>query len=322
MVKVSIILPIYNVERYLPKCLDSLTAQTLEDIEIICVNDGSTDNTLQILQQYAAKDKRIKIINQANAGPGVARNNGIAAAKGEYIAFVDPDDWVEIEAYEELYQIIKKENADMAEFAFAVHEEKDGKVKIKDKLYKDLIVDVKKYPQFLFGNDIAVWNKLFNAEFIRKNKISFSAGYCAEDMIFTVSTRATAAKIIYIDKVYYHYLHRKSSITHKKSAVNLTVPNFVADTKQFLLQHNCYENYADNFWEPALRILAIHYRKLPDECIDEYNRRCKAIMTDELYSRYTNYTKELSLLQKLFSVRYNGKVYEVRLLGLKIKIKL
>ena len=102
MPKISVIVPVYKVEKFLPKCLESLINQTLKDIEIICINDGSPDNSLKILEEYAKKDSRIKIINQKNAGPSVARNNGMSAASGEYIGFVDSDDWIDLDFYEKL----------------------------------------------------------------------------------------------------------------------------------------------------------------------------------------------------------------------------
>ena len=95
MVKISIIIPVYNVENYLRVCLNSIVNQSLSDIEIICVNDGSVDNSLDILKEYAAKDNRFVIINQENCGQGIARNKALDIAKGKYIAFVDPDDWIE-----------------------------------------------------------------------------------------------------------------------------------------------------------------------------------------------------------------------------------
>ena len=96
MTKISIIVPVYNTEKFLEKCLNSLIKQTLKDIEIICINDGSIDNSLQILRKFANKDKRIQIINQTNSGLSIARNAGINKATGEYIGFVDSDDWVDL----------------------------------------------------------------------------------------------------------------------------------------------------------------------------------------------------------------------------------
>ena len=99
MVKISVIVPIYNVSNYLKRCLDSLIRQTLKDIEIICINDGSSDNSLEILVQYSQKDSRIKIINQENRGVSEARNSGINIAQGEFLSMVDPDDWIENNLY-------------------------------------------------------------------------------------------------------------------------------------------------------------------------------------------------------------------------------
>ena len=119
-VKVSVIVPVYNVEKYLKDCLDSVVNQTLEDIEIICVNDGSTDNSLAILEEYAEKDSRIKIITQENKGLGGARNTGLYHANGEYISFIDSDDWIELNTFEELYNMSKNLDLDMLMFQMKV----------------------------------------------------------------------------------------------------------------------------------------------------------------------------------------------------------
>lgn len=115
MPKISVIIPVYNVEQYLPQCLDSLKNQILSDLEFICINDGSVDGSLDILQAYAAEDHRFVIINQKNRGQGYARNKGLEAASGEYIGFVDPDDWVEPDMYEQMYNLAEKYNADTVE---------------------------------------------------------------------------------------------------------------------------------------------------------------------------------------------------------------
>ena len=114
MPKVSIIVPVYNVEKYLSKCLDSIVNQTLKDIEIICINDGSVDNSQSVLEAYAKKDTRIKVINQENLGLSCARNKGIDIAQGEYIGFVDSDDWIDLEFYEELYNNAINTQSDIA----------------------------------------------------------------------------------------------------------------------------------------------------------------------------------------------------------------
>ena len=144
--KVSVILPIYNQEKYVSKALDSLNVQTLKDAEFICINDGSTDNTLSILNEYAQKDSRIKIINQKNQGTGRARNNGLKVAQGEYIAFLDPDDWMERDALESLYKKSKEQDCDMLIFNFKRIDE-DGNIlslfNLKKRLSKLYNIDEK-----------------------------------------------------------------------------------------------------------------------------------------------------------------------------------
>ena len=321
MIKVSIVLPIYNVEKYLPKCLNCLINQTLKDIEIICVNDESTDNSLQILENYAKKNSRIKIINQPNAGPGVARNKGIDAAKGEFLAFCDPDDWVDENAYENLYDTAKANEADVVEYAVAVHEEKNGKIKIKNNLYESNIVNIKEKPYLLFRGILASWNKLCLTRLIKENNILFSEGYCAEDMLFTISLKSVANKILYTNKPFYHYLHRKSSITHKKSATNYLVPFFIADVWNFLQKKGIYNKVADDFWNFAIGLTTLHYRKLPNECIQQYKQKCKEIMPEDIWLRFDKYTAEKRFWDNIFSIHFNGKVYEMTILGMKIKYK-
>ena len=126
MPKISIIIPAYNVEKYLSQCLDSILAQTFKDFECICVNDGSTDNTLTILREYANKDNRIKIINQKNSGSSVSRNNGIKQALGQYISFIDADDWVTENYLEILYNKIIETDADIVRASYKFYHQKDN----------------------------------------------------------------------------------------------------------------------------------------------------------------------------------------------------
>lgn len=133
MTKVSIIVPVYNVVDYLSDCLESLVKQTLDDIEIICVNDGSTDSSLIVLEKYEKQYDFIKIINQRNKGLASARNVGIAAAKGEYLGFVDSDDWIDMEFYEKLYEAARRHNTDIA--AAKYYKKKRTFSKVSNKLF-------------------------------------------------------------------------------------------------------------------------------------------------------------------------------------------
>ena len=128
---VSVVVPVYNVEMYLKECLDSLINQTFKDIEIICVNDGSTDNSLNILNEYASKDERIKVFSKENSGPGPTRNFGIDNAQGEYLLFVDSDDWLDLDAIKILYETSKSQDLDLLIFLAEDYDD------LQDKFYEE-----------------------------------------------------------------------------------------------------------------------------------------------------------------------------------------
>lgn len=145
--KISIIIPIYNVEKYINKCLDSLINQTLEELEFICINDGSTDNSLNILNNYVKNDSRFIVINQSNQGQGIARNNGIKIAKGEYIAFVDPDDWLENSTFEKVYNLAIENSANVVQFNYLEYNDISNtfkKIDFSKRLKKQYKLDILK----------------------------------------------------------------------------------------------------------------------------------------------------------------------------------
>ena len=130
--KISIIVPVYNVEIYLRECFDSIVNQTFKDFEVICINDGSTDNSLEILNEYAARDERFVVLSQENQGQGVARNKGVELARGEYIQFIDPDDWIELNMLETLYVFAKDHHSQVVKFNYTDYNDYSGKYKQQD----------------------------------------------------------------------------------------------------------------------------------------------------------------------------------------------
>lgn len=200
MKKVSVIIPVYNVENYLRKCLNSLVNQTLKDIEIIVVNDGTLDNSQEIIDEYVKKyPKKVVSIIQENGGQGAARNTGLLHAKGEYIGYVDSDDYVEENMYEELYKKAKKEDSDIVICGNNVVKEN------YEFLSKE---DVDK--EFLLGK-MAVWNKIYKKNIIVDNKIQFRSKVWYEDLDFTMKVYFSSKKISYVDKPLYNYLLREGS---------------------------------------------------------------------------------------------------------------
>lgn len=219
MTKVSIIVPVYNVENYLERCLQSLVKQTLKDIEIICINDGSTDNSKNILEQYAKEDNRIILINQENSGVSKARNKGLELAKGEYIGFIDSDDWVDLNFFEELYNKAKSTNSDIA--ASSIIREKRGKQEDYYVFYDSYSAD--NFEEKLKICDIPnynyIWNKIYKTSKLKQANLNFEEGITYEDIIFTPQVVYHLEKLVTVPCVYYHYFCRKNSIVHTKNNV-------------------------------------------------------------------------------------------------------
>lgn len=217
--KVSIIVPIYNCEKYLDEAIQSLLEQSIRECEFILVNDGSTDNSLNIANEYVKLDSRIKIINQVNQGVSVARNTGIEAAQGKYIGFIDGDDWIEVDMYKTLYDIANKNDLDLVISDF--EQELDGK-KIINKLditvnsivnKEDIINNI--LPQFLQHENLnTVCNKLFKREVIQRFNIRFPKGVAlGEDGFFNINYFSNAESLMYINYCGYHYREVEGSAT-------------------------------------------------------------------------------------------------------------
>lgn len=213
-VLLSVIVPVYNVEQYLSKCLDSLINQTIEDIEIICVNDGSTDNSLEILTNYAQKDKRIKVLNQTNKGQSAARNLAISIAAGEYLGFVDSDDWVDLDFFEKLYNTAKKYNADIACAGF----KRCGKFKktirksFKDaRVYTDINDKVKidNLPEHNY-----IWNKIYKHQMW---DFEFTEGRYFEDVALLIKILYKSEKMVTVPETYYNYRKNPNSTVAVKT---------------------------------------------------------------------------------------------------------
>ena len=234
MVKVSVIVPVYNVEKYLKRCLDSLVNQTLSDIEIICVNDGSTDGSAQILEEYAKKDNRIKIITQVNSGLSEARNAGIKAANGEYIGLVDSDDFVDKEFYEKLYNAAISNNCDIAcGNVVRGNDRKKDKVLLnypEERVVKSIR---ERYEITGVPNHCYVWNKIYKREPLLSSGITFIRGIVYEDMPFTADVLESLGDLVVVPEVFYHYWINDGSIIKTPSDKNRTDKIFV---KKYLLE--------------------------------------------------------------------------------------
>ena len=210
-VKVSIVIPVYNAEKVIERCLDSLRRQTLKDIEIIAVNDGSTDGTAEILARYAAHDARIRVIHQKNAYIGTARNRGLKAARGEYVGFVDNDDYVSPDYYEALYKAAKKQNADVAvtKSAQSVWQSKSFFMNVSGK--KAEYVDSKEILDLAKTYSGFVWTKLYKKDFLLGNNILFATERTLwEDTFFTLELYLFVDEMAVADSgTYFHTIKER-----------------------------------------------------------------------------------------------------------------
>lgn len=225
MTKISVIIPIYNMGQYLEECLDSVLAQTLTDIEIICVNDGSTDNSLDILQKYAKRSDKIILLDQQNSGVGQSRNNGISIARGEFVAFMDPDDlYPENDVLEYLYKCANENKVNICGGSF--DHIRDGEVFIKKEYIftSDCIMDFREY-SYLYG----FWRFIYNLEFLKKNNLIFpSYGRC-QDLPFLVNAMVCSGKFYAVRKITYRYrvghkrlnLSAQTTVEYAKGIVDL-----------------------------------------------------------------------------------------------------
>ena len=215
MPKISVIIPVYKVEKYLRRCLDSLIAQSFSDWQAICVDDGSPDSCPKILDEYAARDSRFKVIHKKNAGVSAARNDGIKNADADYIHFLDADDWIDADFYAHMLTVAMDANADMVVSGFV----SDNKY-TKPIVYKNVKL-LKTIKEKLIGTraltDSYVWRYLFKTDFIRKNNMLFNTNLIAqEDTLFVLGAIESANAIVIVPWVNYHYMFNENSALNSR----------------------------------------------------------------------------------------------------------
>jgi glycosyltransferase involved in cell wall biosynthesis len=250
---ISVIVPIYKTEIYLKQCIDSILAQTLTDIEIILVDDGSPDNCPAICDEYAKKDKRVKVIHQKNGGYGKACNAGINAATGEYIGIVESDDYIEHDMYETLYSAVQDDHCPIVKGSF-FREYQDGYrdiCSLKHITNNQLQCKIKPEDSLkLMIHDTSIWAAIYRRDFIISNKIKMleTKGASYQDDVWKFETFAMAEHITLIDKPVYHYRYmREGSSVTSNEKFNAVFDNF-SEIKKFLLSNNKYKQYKNSYY--------------------------------------------------------------------------
>ncbi len=241
MPKVSVVVPVYNVEKYLKECIDSILNQTLEDIEIICVNDGSTDSSLDILNDYAKKDSRIIVINKSNSGYGHTMNMGLNAANGEYIGIIESDDFADKNMFKDLYKLAKEYDADIVKGDWYNYWSKNKFARKNNRISsaKAFKITNSKQDKSLLRINPSVWSAIYKKEFLNKYNIRFleTPGASYQDLAFSFKVFALAEKVILTDKAYLYYRQDNMNSSVKSKTKVYCVCDEYDEIDKFLEQY-------------------------------------------------------------------------------------
>lgn len=248
-IKVSVVVPIYNAYDYLRPALDSILAQTLSEFEIICVDDGSTDHSLEILKEYQTRDDRIRIVTETNAGPALARNNGMRRARGEYVAFLDADDFLEPTFFEKLYALAKKEDLDIAISRYDVYNTKKAKFEPASPadnshiFVPGAVTSKNEHPDRILSSTVSSpWNKLFHRSFLEEKNLLFLTDVkMYEDVYFVVTAMSLAERVGKVFEVLMHHrIHSEQARAKMFKRYYSQVPLVYVKIREFLVQHGMY----------------------------------------------------------------------------------
>ena len=262
--KISVVVPFYNVENYLSRCVLSIIGQSYKDLEIILVNDGSSDRSLDIAKSYAAQDSRIVVLSQKNMGQACARNAGLRMATGEFVSFVDSDDWLEPNMLEQLINIIERDRSDVVQCRFQFDNETTGKQTLYRNFDKSVLCDKAKIiSDALLTRNILVapWAKLFSRSFLADNGLFCEEGIVNEDTLFTIKFSCLAQKVSFSNDILYHAIEREGS-TSRSSYQRLCSHMVIALNKarEFYIEKGLFPKYEPIF--KARYLKSIQYNLL------------------------------------------------------------
>lgn len=292
MPKISVIIPVYNVEKFLKRCLDSVLAQTFQDFEVICVNDGSTDRSGEILVSYASKDSRIRVFEQTNQGASVARNNGLEQIRGDYIFFLDSDDVIHYQSFEILTRLLEDNGADMVSFDQLDCTEADVLSKSLDKTpidFESLETQYSETPVFLGthkGNYIihfTATSKFFRKELLEN--ISFIPHNRFEDLAYSFGLLSKNPKTVVLKKVLYYYIINENGAFHTSS-----------NLKQMTDYRECLE-YIYYLFKDRKEELEFLKKDLIPNVLEQQRRRCRKASGNIKKQMYQEFSSELRFLE-------------------------
>lgn len=283
MIKVSVVMPVYNSDKYLKESINTVLNQTLEDIELICIDDGSTDKSLEILEEFAKKDSRVRIFTQNHKGAGVARNYGITKCNGKYLSFMDSDDLLDLNALQELWHISEEKNLDVVIFKATNFDDETGKINHNvlldmnrlSEYVGSYVFDINDIsPNLFFHFNTTPWCKFYNLEFIMNSESRFAEGIIFEDDKFSWEIIFNAKRIY----LYQKYLYKRR--LHSNSVMNSNDLRYVGTIKIMNILCNLFMKYG--FWEEHKSHLCNNKISLIFRRYDEIKKEYKETFYNEI----------------------------------------
>lgn len=322
--KISVIVPVYNVEKYLSKCLDSILFQDFEDYEVIIVNDGSTDNSEQVAKEYVEKHpEKFKLISQKNGGLGAARNTGIESASGEYFFFVDSDDTISRDALKTLYELATKRNADIILFDLGIIDENGKNIGIAAGSKNENVEQNLKGNHSLFFDPPSACNKFFKASLFKETGIRFPGRVWYEDLRTIPKLYLKADNILYVNKPLYNYVQRKGSIMNNTDVSrNKEIIDALEDLIHYFKKHSLFDKFEEELeylaiyhvlLQGSIRVNKLNYKH---PLMELFNKYMVENFPDYMNNKYLNEMtkKERIILHLLTKKRY-------RILNMLLKAK-
>lgn len=275
--EISVIIPVYNIQQHLRECLDSVLGQSYPHLQVICVDDGSTDESPAILAQYAQKDPRVQVIRQQNAGPGAARNTGLEAAAGEYVIFLDSDDWFEPDFLEKMVDTAVREGADVAICRAVEFDTNSGRelpsewMMKKQYLPGKLAFDPQEMADHLFQFTYGMpWDKFYRRELLTSSGIRYPALKNSEDLAFVYPTLLAAKRIAVVDEVLIHHrINRMASVSNSRCGQPEAPYEAFQIVKEYLEQHQLMDTYRRSFLNWAMEFLVWHISNMSQRDIQK-----------------------------------------------------
>ncbi len=295
--KVSIVIPVYNVEKYLRKCLNSVVNQTLKDIEIICVNDGSKDCSLQILEEYAKKDPRIKIITKENSGYGNSMNRGFDLASGEYVGIIESDDYAELDMFEKLYKKAKTNNLDVVKSGFFYYYSNPVEKNIENPIGSKImcsrvfcpVTDFKAVAEQVefFNIKPSIWSAIYKRDFIRKNKIRFNEtpGASFQDTSFNFKVWCCAKRVSLMEECFLHYRQDNEASSINSPGKVYCISDEYQEMEDFLKKNPFLQG----------KMEGIRCRLKYDSYIWNYERLSEPLQKDFIQFAAQDFSKDIAL---------------------------